>query len=1128
MALLSRRTLGGFLAVMVAACGLPSLAQAQMCKLPPSGNPSCASDSTSQSSPNPSTGVGNPIDLTSGNKYQQELDIETPGDLSIGFRRHYNSMQSAAGVLGKGWSHTYETRLSRTETRGSPTGKGAASPKITLIQGDGRQITFESYEVTATLRRYRSIPAGYGFVEEEVGAIARLREAKALNRTSSQDELAVWKWTWPDGRTLTFNGRGLLKTIAGLDGHSLQVRFDARRRLLRVTDSYGNSLAATYWDDAAERLQAFNATTRDSHRGAGYRGRLKALTLSSGERFQYEYDTSGNLSDVVYPDGTVRRYEYDAGTGHHLAKIFGRDGKLAASYEYDSTGHAVGSRHPDHRDDVTVSYEWPTGNQTIGHTTVEDTSGAKTTYTWRSDPRAQSPVILKADGPGCRTCAPSNVRYEYDGKERIAKAVRVDANGEPIEQVTYSVDEIGRTREVDVSHFANGKPQPPDWRETRDYSGNSSLPTLIARPSIISGRTHTLRVQYNEHGQPTRITEKGFRLEEPHGALPVSMDFTQPVALERVTVLTYRQVNGLSLLTSIDGPVPGSADTWKYEYDSVGRLRTIVHPGGITETFERDTWGRVTGHVGIDGVHETLEYNSNGDIKRFARGDSWMTLGYDGAGRIENVLDSLGQQLTLTRNDAGELLEIADVAGNRIHWSYGDHGDVRALTLLNPDGNLEQRAQPAMLEAGPTQLAAAIPNEAMLSSIARALPDEVAAAIPGFQSSPGTDLPNPVPGHNGAADGRSPAGIRTAYDHERRATTYIYDDFGRMTAERSPVTGTTRYRWDEADHLIERVAADDSVTRIKRDALGRAIQVHAGAEDGQISWGSANRPVRVTYRGGEERFEYDPQARLTAHILIVDGRQFRIGYEFDSLGRLSRRHLPDGGVLHYRYNGPLDAKPGVLAGVYLEGVIERPIVTDLNTPNERFASRGFTFGNGLSQRHILNVDGQVVSDGNSKVGQSHLNWSGTAGPPASYTHLAGIGTEVSADAPQSLVTRIAAHVAEMGLRTRFPASQIANTPYFVNTPTFNARGQLVEDSERHYEWDTLGRLIRVTKVEAPGLHKTSFSDAPGAPQETIAEYRYNLFGERIAKVVNDAAGPKLTYFMWDGTELAAEMDATGA
>jgi RHS repeat-associated protein len=1128
MTLLPRLNVTQFVLAMVAACALLSEAHAQSCPMP-GGNPSCGSSTTSQSSPNPSTGVGNPIDLTSGNKYQQEADIEMPGDLSIGFTRHYNSLLGQPGVLGRGWSHTYETRLSRTETPGAAGTRGAATPQITLIQSDGRVISFQQFEATPTVRRYRSKPSGYGLIEEDLGAIERLRGPNAANRALTTDQFSVWKWHWADGRTLTFNGRGLLKTIARPDGRALQVEFDTQRRFSKVTDSSGNWLEAAYWDNATDRLEAFNTTQRAANRGGGYRGRLKTLTLSSGERLQYEYDARGNLNDVVYADGTIRRYEYDGSSGRDmLSKIFGRDGRLFSSYEYDSGGHATRSSHPDHRDDVKVSYQWPGPKQPLGHTTVEDNTGAKTTYDWRVDGQG-SPVLLRADGPGCRTCAAGNVRYEYDANQRVTKIIRVDASGAPIEQVISSVDELGRTRAVDVSHFTDGKTQAPDWRETREYRGNDLLPALIVRPSVVPGHEHTLQVEYNERGQPTRITEKGYQFDESRGGLlRVSQNSWQSSQLERVTTLTYTQVHGLSLLQSVDGPLPGAADTWSYEYDPSGRLRTVTHPQHVVERFERDTWGRVTAHTGLDGVRETLQYAADGNIQRFARGDTWMQLRYDDAGRISQVFDSLGQQLTLTRDDAGELIQIGDAAGNRIKWSYGERGDVRDLVLLNPDGSLSQRGHPANVRSAVDAAAdrdASIPNEAMLSSVARALPDGVAAAIPGLHSNQQAgSAESPV---NGATRAQAMPGVRTVYDAQRRATSYVYDDFGRLTAEHSPVSGATRFRWDEADHLIERLAADESVTKITRDALGRAIRIRAGPEDGRIEWGAANRPTRITFLAGEERFEYDTQARLTAHALLVDGKQFRISYEFDSLGRILRKHLPDGSVLRYRYNGALHPKPGILAGIYKEGIVDRPIITDLNAPDERFADRGFTFGNGLSQRQVLDVDGRLVSDGNPKVGQSHLDWSRQTGSPATYTRTSLVGDQAPTDAIPPLSARVAASVTEFGESEGFQTTKADANPYFVSTPSFDARGQLLEDSERRYEWDPLGRLTRVFRREKFGFIKVSTPERSEPASRVIAEYRYNLFGERISKITHGAQGAKLTYFVWDGAELAAEIDQNG-
>ena len=249
-------------------------------------------------------------------------------------------------------------------------------------------------------------------------------------------------------------------------------------------------------------------------------------------------------------------------------------------------------------------------------------------------------------------------------------------------------------------------------------------------------------------------------------------------------------------MQSIDGPLPGDAYLCTYQYDATGALRAVVHPQHVIERFERDTWGRITAHTGLDGVRETLEYGADGNIERYSRGDTWMRVRYDDAGRISQVLDSLGQALTLTRDDAGELIQLGDAAGNRIRWSYGERGHVRDLVLLNPDGSLSQRGHPdnQRIDARVTDCDASIPNEAMLSAVARALPDEVAAAIPGLHDTPPAGGAAP-PLERAMAVHAMPVGVRTVYDAERRATSYVYDDFGRLTAEHSPVSGTTRFRW---------------------------------------------------------------------------------------------------------------------------------------------------------------------------------------------------------------------------------------------------------------------------------------------------------------------------------------------
>ncbi len=54
----------------------------------------------------PSTSVGNPLDLITGNKFQREVDYAIPGHELV-FNRHYNSLNADWNIgIGQGWHHT--------------------------------------------------------------------------------------------------------------------------------------------------------------------------------------------------------------------------------------------------------------------------------------------------------------------------------------------------------------------------------------------------------------------------------------------------------------------------------------------------------------------------------------------------------------------------------------------------------------------------------------------------------------------------------------------------------------------------------------------------------------------------------------------------------------------------------------------------------------------------------------------------------------------------------------------------------------------------------------------------------------------------------------------------------------
>jgi len=110
-----------------------------------------------------------------------------------------------------------------------------------------------------------------------------------------------------------------------------------------------------------------------------------------------------------------------------------------------------------------------------------------------------------------------------------------------------------------------------------------------------------------------------------------------------------------------------------------------------------------------------------------------------------------------------------------------------------------------------------------------------------------------------------------------------------------------------------------------------------------------------------------------------------------------------------------------------------------------------------------------------------------------------------------------------------------------------------------YAYPSAGEGSRLLGIEYEGVQSSNYSldgsvaysyNSAGAPLEvghlqytydnwqrpltvstdgkTIAKYSYNAFGERVKKeVYKDTSSPEVTYYLYDGSTLTAEVDATG-
>ena len=256
--------------------------------------------------------VGNPVNVTTGNKYQAEVDFQGPGMLEM--VRHYNSTL-------RSWTHSYLMRV-------------ASNGRVTaVLRPDGK------------IYRYTGHGPG-SWTPGDNSINARLTQLVAIGPNDP-----TWRLVTEKDTVELYDRHGLPLSITARGGTSLHLAYSGG--LLRaVTDDWGRSLTFAY--DGANRLV--------SHTSPG------------GRVTQLGYDSMRRLSTVTYPDFTSRAYVYeDPARPFHLTGIIDENGSRFATFAYGAKGKAISTEHAlgtlhyqlQYHDNQSVSVTDPLGTQRV-------------------------------------------------------------------------------------------------------------------------------------------------------------------------------------------------------------------------------------------------------------------------------------------------------------------------------------------------------------------------------------------------------------------------------------------------------------------------------------------------------------------------------------------------------------------------------------------------------------------------------------------------------------------------------------------------------------------------------------------------------------------------------------------
>ncbi|SDC21917.1 DUF6531 domain-containing protein [Acinetobacter boissieri] len=436
------------------------------------------------------TGVGNPINVLNGNKFEQVDDFKAPPAYEgLSFSRYYNSHSQAFTPMGYGWYSAFDIKLYE-------------QPDIIQVRLEtGKRINFIKTKVP-------------------------MQDQSYVIRGLSQDPKEGWVerridgsgWIWHKSHT-TYHFEAVAKDPQL--GHLVQVRsekeaiytlrYDQQDRLTRVENARGNALSWRY-QYTKYGLPQITVTTPV---GA----------------YEYFLDRNNNLVQVVYPNGTRLKYAYDpkdqGGDIHNLTGkyiFYNQKWKVISKWKYDSQDRAISSVHDNNLEQIAIDYDPRLRNYKIAQNgvfvnTVTNSLGEKTKYSYQiSGTQFQLVEVL---GLGCSSCHTLNKKYHYTDQGLIDYVGELDHHGSVVQSINLKYDEHGNiiSKRLD-SNSASPQTTSYDYEvyttsPQKDFlnTENGINKRLIkeTRQSVLGGNKKYIKYySYNTNNQLIKIKEDGF------------------------------------------------------------------------------------------------------------------------------------------------------------------------------------------------------------------------------------------------------------------------------------------------------------------------------------------------------------------------------------------------------------------------------------------------------------------------------------------------------------------------------------------------------------------------------------------------------------------------------------------
>lgn len=801
-----------------------------------------------------------PIDIGSGNVFEQAVDYQTAGQNTLSFSRYYNSRSyvTSAQVNGAGYFYplsNWTTNFDRYLYVGSGT--------VAVQRPDGKTFLFTnsggSWTTDSDLDYSLTSAAGGAYYltcpDDSV-------EYYAPNLTGPQGITYLQQINFRNGYVQSFSYGSVPYNPSDIV-------------LTSVLDSYNRTLTFNYNQNAT----------------------LASVETPDNTTIDYGYNSSNQLATVTFstsPTSTITyHYGENSAPATALTSIIDEDGNTYATWTYDANSRGLtnfmgGSGL--NANLTTVSYIDSNGSRTVQTGFCPGSNCVTDTYTFVTS--QNMPKVSQISRAATSTTAAATENFGYDSNGYLNAMNDWNDGVHPYNQTNYTNNSHGLPTQI--VEAAGSSVQRTTGITYDSQNGCPHSPLQETPPA------QTINWTYDSGCEPLTVTQIA--------------DTTQQVPYptngeSRTTTFTWSN----SLLASMK---TGNGNTTTYGYNSNGALTSITDALSHVTTITPSPGGYPETIVDPNSVTTALSYDHrqrliSSEISSNGGNNYTTTYAYDAAGNLTKITRPDNSYITNTYDAAHRLIQATDALGSYVKYTLDALGDATQINTYN-SGNYLARQHSGTFDALGRQLTAV--GGVGQTTTYTYDPNGNTVSVKdgnGHTTTRTFDALNRISSATDANGGTTNycftgldylCGIE---DANGNWTWYTQDGFNNTIEVNSPDSGAAVYYYDNDNNVTKKVDALSVTTNYAYDALDRITSRTYPADSTQnatfaydrTGWPNyfgVGRLSSITDAAGVTTYGYEERGYLWGVLRTSGSQSFNVYPTYDGAGRPQGLSYPSG------------------------------------------------------------------------------------------------------------------------------------------------------------------------------------------------------------------------------------------